>query len=143
MAITDQEIYSNRLKWIEYLKRPETLKAHEELESYTDPEFRCCLGHACHVLAPETRKLAEYTVKYDEQDSYLPEALIETLGLYSGSGDLPLGAISIEGFPEQKCLAELNDRTDITPQEIGAYLESVIMGGDDTPFKKIDVELPK
>ena len=143
MAITDQEIYSNRLKWIEYLKRPETLKAQEELESFNDPEFRCCLGHACHVLAPETRTLRKYRVLYGGQESYLPEALVEALGLYSNSGDLHFGEIKIAGFPNKHNLSELNDSTDITPQEIGAYLESVVIGGDDTPFKKIDVELRK
>jgi hypothetical protein len=141
MIITDQEIYDNRMKWIEYLKRPKTIKGIEELESYNNPECRCCLGHACHVLSPETRTLGKYRVLYGGQQSYLPEALVEALGLYSNSGDLNFGEIKIAGFPNKHNLADLNDSTDITPQEIGAYLESCVIGGDDTPFKKIDVEL--
>ena len=48
--MTRSEILENRQKWIEYLKRPETKKVTERLQSREDPEARCCLGHGCYVL---------------------------------------------------------------------------------------------
>ena len=148
MNITDQEIYNNRMKWIEYLKRPETRKHKGSLEDFEDPECRCCLGHACHVLAPDTRTVinSDEQVFYDEHSASMPDKLVLALGLYNdlgGAANIGETYLNVPKVHPTTCLADLNDNTKITPQEIGAYLESVIMGGEDTPFKKIDVEVPK
>lgn len=145
MNITDQEIYDNRMKWIEYLKRPETKKHSGELEDFDDNESRCCLGHACHIFSPETRYVSGDEVKYGSSAKVPDLGICGMLGLHDDCGsvrsEIPIDTIS--NHNELTALTELNDGTEATPQEIGAYLESVIMGGDDTPFKKIDVEAPK
>lgn len=142
MSITDQEIYDNRLKWIEYLKRPETKKHTDALEDSKNPDCRCCLGHACHVLIPGLRETCHGDVYYSGEDAYLPEELVKLLGMHSfaGGAKAESGLNTDKDLGSIKDLSYLNDAREITPQEIGAYLESVIMGGDDTPFEKIELE---
>jgi hypothetical protein len=141
MTITDKEIYNNRLKWIEYLKRPETKKFTENLENPEDPEARCCLGHACHVLAPETRNLDnDGDVLYGDDVAFLPDSLVEQLGMWTYEGGANDRDIFADLGYRACCLSVLNDNTDISPQEIGEYLQTVIMGGEHTPFTKINPE---
>jgi hypothetical protein len=139
---TRAQILENRRKWIDFLKLPDTKKGTGKLESSADNTARCCLGHACHVLIPETRKVIEFDngeiVKYGEERSYAPYLLKNKLGLYdvAGSNDLRI-EFQIGSYETRGCLAAYNDGTDITPQEIGAYLETVIEGGRFTPFKPL------
>jgi len=161
MDISDEEVYANRLKWIEHLKHPKTKKYRNFLESYLHPKLRCCLGHACHVLIPNKRVYQTETnsVVYSGHYTTLPDELVHRLGLFDDSGSTNGNSISYTIFPDEydgpiyedeaddeepinyssSSLVTLNDNTSITPQEIGAYLESVIMGGDNTPFKKISI----
>jgi hypothetical protein len=50
---------------------------------------------------------------------------------------LSSGTIQIKDYKWQCSLADLNDSTKATPQEIGEYLESVIEGGANTPWKEL------
>ena len=88
MTITDQKKYDNRMKWIEYLKRPETKKHLGSLEDIENPDCRCCLGHACHVLAPDTRtvNVLDKQVFYDAHSASIPDELVLALGLHSDLG---------------------------------------------------------
>ena len=48
--ITQEQVDENRQKWLAVLRAPESSKAVGVLESRTDENSRCCLGHACHAL---------------------------------------------------------------------------------------------
>lgn len=124
---TDEQILENRRTWIEYLKRPETKKAKGVLESFDDPDARCCLGHGCFVLGIERTVDEDGVVLYDDEYSFAPESFMEMVGLRYENGDF-----------DETSLAFINDHTDKTPQEIGIMLESMIMGGPGTPFEKIN-----
>lgn len=123
---TDEQILENRKTWIEFLKRPETKKYKEQLESRDGSEARCCLGHGCFALGIKRTVDEIGVVRYDGEREYAPESFMDMVGLNTRYG----------GFGGTS-LATINDRTDKTPQEIGAMLESMIMGGEGTPFKEI------
>lgn len=62
------------------------------------------------------------------------------MGLYNSKGNSGDDTyLNIGKWRKYFALFEYNDRTEITPQEIGIYLESVIKGGKNTPFKKIKI----
>ena len=125
------QILENRRKWIDYLKEPTTKKGRDRLRDPQDNDARCCLGHACHVLGV---KKTEHG--YEDEWAYAPKSVIEALGLWDHAGSSSDKYLSY--LPEGKtCLANWNDGTNVTPQEIGAYLETVIEGGPNTPFKEI------
>jgi hypothetical protein len=127
-------ILENRRKWIDYLKQPDTKKTQGFLVAEDNHEARCCLGHACHVLGTE---YDADTRHYEDSFHYPPDSVVEALGLWNHSGgredeldlDLPSGYGS---------LSRWNDESNVTPQQIAAYLETVIMGGEGTPFRPID-----
>ena len=95
--ITDRQIYDNRKAWIDYLKRPETKKAKSKLEDFKDPEARCCLGHACHVLIPDSRAVVRHykEVIYEHAASYPPESVVYALGLFNAYGNTDVGSIEL------------------------------------------------
>lgn len=135
------EIRSNRQRWIDYLKQPDTKKAINVLDN---GKGRCCLGHACYVMeipsVSEGRVITSQGVMevilYDGIASIAPDSLVEKVGLYNNIGETMTGAW-IAPY-SRASLAAINDDTDATPQEIGAYLESVIEGGSETPFKPLE-----
>ena len=77
-------------------------------------------------------------LEWNKDDYVLPCIFVETLGLYNNVG-LTQNSTTIElpGRGSFNTLADINDRTNATPQEIGAYLLSVIEGGPDTPFSPL------
>ena len=127
-------ILENRRKWIDHLKDPSTKKFGKLLESISDPEARCCLGHACHVLGA-VRCVMAGSVFYDGSRTVLSQYMVDQLGLHTNGGRSNDG--SKLGKWNYSTLSVINDHTDANPQEIGAYLETVIMGGPHTPFKEI------
>lgn len=135
---TRSQILENRRKWIDYLKLPTTEKAVGLLEDIGNNSARCCLGHACHLLIPETREKVFDSVYYDHNRGYAPVSIVKMLGLYDRHGIFAGGEfIKIGSYQSERSLAAYNDNTKITPQEIGAYLETVIEGGDNTPFQAL------
>lgn len=132
------EIKENRQKVIDQLKDPSSQKETGKLESLQDSNYRCCLGHACHALNI-IRSQTECCVCYGEKehDATAPEELVDLVGFYSCCGGFK--SYSSHTFKKYKFsdLMALNDVTSISPQEIGEYLESVIEGGEDTPWKSL------
>jgi hypothetical protein len=129
------EIIEARKKWIAYLKNSDTLKTIGKLEDPDNPNKRCCLGHACHIFEVE-RQASKFKVLYDDHSARLPESLVLKLGMWSVYGSGKLVQYKLRGL-DVKSLSSLNDDADYTPQQIGEYLETVIEGGDDTPFKSL------
>jgi hypothetical protein len=81
------------------------------------------------------RKFNDYGyITYGESSFQYPgKDFIELVGLWnlaggSSNGDLILG---------ESNLAVCNDHTPVTPQDIGHYLQSVIEGGEHTPFRPL------
>lgn len=144
MPYTRSEILENRKKWIEFLKRPETKKFVGYLENVNNPEERCCLGHACHLFLNDTRHISDKLfVLYGSanESEVAPFELMHKLGLYSNIGNVRSKYdmhFKYDGYDYNFCsLASFNDNNyeiPSTPQIIGEYLESVIEGGDNTPF---------
>lgn len=139
MSYSHADILDNRRKWIDFLKEPTTQKATDYLVDSENPEARCCLGHACHVLEIA---FDPKTGRYDGELYHASRDVQDRLGLWGREGggkryeDDTMKPSLSNG---QTCLAWWNDGSEATPQDIGAYLETVIMGGDDTPFKPIGV----
>lgn len=138
MKLLRSEILQNRQKWIAYLKSPTTKKAYKRLVDPMDHEARCCLGHACHILIPESFKPSNCT--FMECVTYPSAHVINLLGLWNSSGGNPENSpffVNLE-VPNVIDLASLNDHTSYTPQQVGEYLESVIEGGPTTPFRSLN-----
>lgn len=133
-----QTILAYRRKWIGGMKLPTTVKGRGHLVEDPKTGARCCLGHACHILGAE---YDDNLRSYDGRIDYAPPSIVEALGLWTSTGSVGDDTFSLEGPAGDRYnnLAELNDHTSITPQEIGAYLETVIMGGPATPFRPIEV----
>jgi len=149
-VLTREQILENRRKVIEFLKQPERKKAIGHLEDRESNEKRCCLGHMCHALDLPRTVRDGGRVAYDGDCFVAPHAAMVRLGLNSD-----MGAIAGEvghfgfGFEEGKIfvvekerglastLAGLNDGTKATPQNIAEYLESVIEGGEKTPWRAL------
>jgi hypothetical protein len=133
------EILENRKKVVAFLQESDRKKAEGILDNGDDS--RCCLGHMCHVLSVKTEDRGG-TIFYGDQVAVAPEELREMVGLRDEYGSANTSALYVFGLqvPEygtMGSLVDLNDCTSATPQEIGAYLESVIHGGDDTPWKSL------
>lgn len=122
MTITRQEVRANREKWIARLKDPLSRKAIGRLA--TKDGRCCCLGHGCDALG----------ISYPSYETHSRE-LMEACGLYDECGET--WTLRQIGKWEEFCLIDVNDGTDATPQEIGAYLETVIEGGESTPFRPL------
>ena len=96
----------------------------------------------CESLIPETKenKLSiDRKVEYARYQGniYLgPYLLVEKLGLHDNLGGVLTTSTRLLNT-RYSSLSEVNDYTSLTPQQIGAYLESVIEGGDDTPWKNL------
>ena len=130
------QILENRRKWIDYLKQPTTKKGVDRLSNSRNTEERCCLGHACHVIGiPYDRE----NNTFDSCWSYPPESLVEALGLWDRAGSCSSWQTYFLPGGKFRSLATWNDDSDVTPQEIGAYLETVIEGGPETPFKPLEL----
>lgn len=152
--ILASEVLENRRKWIEYLRAPGRKKFDGGwLADPEDGESRCCLGHACVVLGIPGEYVETIGLwRFNSGAATAPYEVNKLLGLHSSNGGLKFGGFgSLDRFavengftytkPQYKgqlnSLASLNDATDITPAAIGDYLESVIEGGDETPFRAL------
>lgn len=143
------EILANRRKWIEFLKQDYIQKAQGVLNEVSktgkeEDEARCCLGHGCYALGIKRREYTTYAGYYlyglKEEGGYPPPEFVELVGLYSRTGSTQSGvpfADNHDGHRKIDSLSRWNDNTLVMPQEIGAYLETVIEGGPDTPFKPL------
>jgi hypothetical protein len=132
------EILKNRETWIEGLLNPESKGFTGWLENLINSNERCCLGHGCHYLGL-TRSISNSgRVLYEKRfSSVAPEKLVELVGLWNDIGATSDEETSLRGYPSLISLIAMNDQTTDTPQCIGKYLQSVIEGGPDTPFRPL------
>lgn len=128
-----RQIMANRRKAIDYLINNKLDKHTGQLADFNGPG-RCCLGHMCDALN------IPYHPDYGTSDE-----LQEALGMhYSGGTPLGRGILSAPLLrhylvKDRLDLTTINDATNATPKKIGRYLDSVIAGGPDTPFVRIDL----
>lgn len=142
MKITRKQVLSNRKRVIEFLKKPARKKAKYTLDAGQGE--RCCIGHMCYALSdqvkrtkPKVRGLHSWLYGKGRELSVAPIELQQSLGLYSNVGNRLDGKHIVIGPYSRPSLTTMNDITWATPQEIGAYLEKVIQGGPDTPWKPL------
>jgi hypothetical protein len=143
--LSPEKVMENRVKWIEFLKDMGTRKITGKLD---DSEGgRCCLGHGCYAIGipgivakDETGKEMK-SMSYGDCTALAPAEFINAVGLYDESGRFAYNeALNIQG-KNIRTLAGMNDKTTMTPQEIGAWLEERITGHEkDSPFKVLTDE---
>lgn len=142
MTYTRSQIRENRMKWINFLMTKGRKKAIGVLD--VGEGKRCCLGHGCFVLGVPKQKMDDGAYSYESETSIPPDTFWCAVGLYANDGEPSIGRITIRKM-EFSSLADANDKTEnpdyysnnkinITPRQIGAYLLSVIEGGEKTPF---------
>ena len=123
------EILENRKKWIKFLQDPKRRKTTERLDK--GKGYRCLLGHGCYILGVERSRIDNlWAYGLRKNFVFAPSEFISLVGLSNQSG-------IFNTDDGESTLTILNDETDMTPQEMGDYLESVIEGGDNTPFKPL------
>jgi hypothetical protein len=131
------EILANRQKWVDRLLDPASTKATGILSK--TPTQCCCLGHGCYALEIpriENKGLTLFCFGNELANCVAPSELIELVGLYTSVGTITDGPAKIKNW-RFNSLSGLNDATDVTTQQIGEYLQSVIEGGTHTPFKPL------
>ena len=141
-TITDAQILTNRKTVIEYLKNPKLKKAIGVLKNSVGG--RCCLGHMCDVLGLVPVKLGSGEWLYEKDKFSLPESIQHALGMYTPAGEFRTENViqfyyRDEKYGSHSCLANLNDESTIKPAEIASILETMITGGDGTPWRKVEV----
>jgi hypothetical protein len=130
------EILKNRQTWINRLLDPESKKGIHKLK---DGDSFCCLGHGCDVLLGDSGiwGLKDTFILDDHEYEHLPpNTFCDMVGLWDYNGG-NFAANNLDGYSFTN-LVDVNDLTDNSPQEIGEYLESVIEGGHNTPFKPLN-----
>lgn len=131
------EILKNRQTWINRLLDPKSKKGIHKLKN---GDRFCCLGHGCDVLLGELGvwDLTDTFFLNDHEYKDLPpNTFCDMVGLWDDNGR-SFNSNILEGYTFDN-LVDVNDLTDNSPQEIGKYLESVIEGGHDTPFKPLNM----
>ena len=139
MRYSDKEIFENRKKVIGYLKQPHLKKTVKRLANI-NTDGRCCLGHMCdalNVVYTDINGRRYYGLR--KNDLVAPAELVEKIGLNGVTGPTFTGMIEIGTRYSFYSLSSLNDNSTISTQSIGKYLESVIMGGENTPWREIKV----
>lgn len=138
-VLTRGEVRANRQKWIDFLNVKGRKKAKSSLD--IGDGARCCLGHACYVLGTEKVREEDGSYTYDGRYDYAPDSVVRMLGLWDETGAIGCGDQLLKVYKDDlqnHCsLAEINDNTSAGPNRIGKYLESVIEGGEDTPFRPL------
>ena len=100
------------------------------------------LGVEAQLVASKTTE-NQYHWRYESERYFMPLSVRRALGIFDGSGSVlsELGEDKPITVGDQNfhCLANLNDGSELGPNDIGAILEPMINGGSGTPWKKIDV----
>lgn len=125
---SDQEIYQNRLKVLKYLENPHLRKTRGVLRR---GRGRCCLGHMCDALdVPSVFDGTSY-IYVGNNVSTLPDEAIAALGMKDAFGSFY--------SKTHRPLSVLNDNTRTSPQAIGRLLANNVIGGDGTPWRKLNI----
>lgn len=137
MTITGEQVRANRIKWIERLEDPKSKKATKRLVARVGGGM-CCLGHGCAALGYEFDHIGEAEGPGFKDEIYnAPRELIIDVGISSNNASRIDANSGLGPWKDCRNLAEVNDNTDATSQDIGAYLRTVIEGGPDTPFRPL------
>jgi len=107
-------------KWLKQLRSDGAEKYTGALESFHEPNARCCLGHACHALIPEDKSICGDIVYYGPEATLLPPYVSSFLKI-TDSGTFEK-AVSLEKLKEIVpelvidvsvflSLADVNDKT--------------------------------
>ena len=129
LNITREEAWE---KWISYLRSDEAKRHKGSLESATDENARCCLGHACHVLGIERHLYSEEEdlngVFYGQERSlaFLPREAAELLGISRRGGFKQFVDVQDNpNFPPYGItnLTAINDNTELSLHEIADIIE--------------------
>jgi hypothetical protein len=144
---TDDEILANRKKIIAYLRKPGLHKAQGVLRGRG--RARCCLGHMCDVMGvASVFDDVNEQWKYEGDAYSLPDSIKDALGMFSHSGHFKV----VKEYPDYfrlddanhwfrknpySSLVALNDDSNIRPSEIADILEPMILGGSQTPWRRI------
>lgn len=139
---TREQIRANRLAWAQGLQEPEREKHTSELEDYTNPSRRCCIGHGCHILGIHRYTDDEtHRVFYENHGTTAPNSFMDMVGMETdcGTGISFLCGAEVEEDEHNHVtsLVGLNDNTNCTTQSIGLMMMQWIEGGDGTPFKPL------
>ena len=127
-------------RWISYLREPGRRKHKDALQSVSDPEARCCLGHLCHTLNipfKEYRSGGRTYIEYLSHASMLPGLAAEQIGITPsgefknlvriGSERRTYDASDRRYVGNEDLMAEnlmqVNDLTDLSPREIGDLID--------------------
>jgi hypothetical protein len=148
-----EDVLRDRLAWCDFLEDPARGKAYGMLAASPDSEDRCCLGHAMFMLLGppiESEALAArhcqglsvgWYVDGHFHTGLVSPGVVARLGMWTSSGAVDLDSTEGKGsllpFGEFS-LSALNDRTHVSPQEVGALLRSLVEGGRGTPFRPLD-----
>ena len=140
---TQEEINENRRKWLDQLRDPEAGKTTEKLESSVKSNERCCLGHACHALGSDREACADGIVYYDGEEGILPRSVEQKLNIthrgdfkepiivkFMKREDLPYGLRPYGTERQVSDLIEVNDFTELTPQQIADVIEDQFRTGN-------------
>ena len=143
---TQEEINENRRKWLDQLRDPQARKTTEKLESSVKPNERCCLGHACHALGSDREACADGIVYYDGEEGILPRSVEQKLNIthrgdfkepiivkFMKREDLPYGLRPYGTERQVSDLIEVNDFTELTPQQIADVIEDQFRTGNFSP----------
>jgi len=120
--------------WLKQLRSDEAEKHVGFLENYYNNKKRCCLGHACHVLAPEIRDVKNMQVHYGKMCGLLPRNVAKLLNitlagdfhethLISDLQKVIPGLIHTSDQDRFDSLTEINDHTNITLSQMADLIE--------------------
>lgn len=142
--LTDAKIYKNRLMICDYLETPGLKKTKHMLHN-KKTGGRCCLGHMCDAFGvPAVRHRDQVEITYFGEESLIPHDLMEALGMHDHEGGTKYNdQFNVGPKKSFGSLAIWNDTTGVRPAKIAAYLRTVIMGGDNTPWREIKPKFPK
>jgi hypothetical protein len=142
--ISRHEVLENRKKVVAFLKNKSRKKAVNQLDKGNGQ--RCCLGHMCYALDIPKERDDDGGWFYDDISDFAPASMMRKVGLYFSDGTNYLGTTIFEITDENslyhgkyRSLTTLNDDSDLSTQAIGRFLESVIEGGEATPWKPLSM----
>ena len=140
MKYTQEQIDEYRAKWLAQLRSPEAEQWTGELESYHEPNKRCCLGHACHVLETKRSQVNSlheviYGSGNDANSSALPHSVAEKLNI---TPDGELFNCYVHGNDVYGALTIINDSGVFSLSEIADIIEEGFKKNNFYTYEELD-----
>ena len=131
------EIAENRAKWLAQLRDPASKRFGGRLESFDDPNARCCLGHACFAIeierfVSESQQVVRYGKEGEIYQYELPPVAAAALDITT-EGDFQ-HAVTV-GDTRYTNLIDLNDHAFLKPHEIAKVIEDQFLCDNLRPAK--------